>query len=140
MVRQQAIQTVGADFIRDQMTDEGIEEIDEEAMSCDDHFEELELELWPRWKMMSLLNFLVKFMHLKVFHKWTNWPFNMLFRLLKISHREGNKVLDSHYDARRKLRAIGLGYESIHICKYDCALFWKKNALAEVCPVCKTSQ
>ena len=161
VVPQHQIPTVGAtssaNVIRDELTDvlldlanemnfemggadEGIEELDEEAMSYDENFEELKSELWPGCKSMSSLNFLVKLMHLKVMHKWTNRSFDMLCQLLKISHPEGNKVPDSHYDARRKLRAIGLGYESIHVCKYDCALFWKENALAEICPVCKTSR
>lgn len=26
-----------------------------------------------------------------------------------------------------KLHNLGLGYESIHVCKYDCALLWKEN-------------
>ena len=89
---------------------------------------------------MSSFNFLVKLMHLKVMHKWTNRSFDMLCELLKISHPEGNKVPNSYYDAKRKLWDIGLGYESIHMCKYDCSLFWKENALADYCPICRTSR
>ena len=120
--------------------DDRTEEVDEEAMSYEEHFEELQSELWPGCTKMSSLNFLVKLMHLKVMHKWTNRSFDMLCELLKISHPEGNKVPDSYYDAKRKLRDIGLGYESIHVCKYDCALFWKENALADCCPICLTSR
>ena len=29
-----------------------------------------------------------------------------------------------------------MGYESIHVCKHDCALFWKDNANLDECPVC----
>ena len=79
-------------------------------------------------------------MHLKVMHKWTNRSFDMLCELLNISYPEGNKVPDSYYDAKRKLQDIGLGYESIHVCKYDCALFWKENALADCCLICHTSR
>ena len=38
------------------------------------------------------------------------------------------------------MRAIGLGYESIHVRKYDCALFWKENAAYEAYPICKHSR
>ena len=34
------------------------------------------------------------------------------------------------------LRDFGLGYDSIHACKYDCALFWKENETLDKCPVC----
>ena len=35
---------------------------------------------------------------------------------------------------------LGLGYESIHVCKNDCALFWKENASKEICPICSESR
>ncbi|KAL3629961.1 hypothetical protein CASFOL_026273 [Castilleja foliolosa] len=35
---------------------------------------------------------------------------------------------------------LGLGYECIHACKYDCALFWKENEKLETCPICQTSR
>jgi hypothetical protein len=39
-------------------------------------------------------------------------------------------------DARRVLSEVGLGYETIHVCKFDCALFWgdhAKNTHSLVC-------
>ena len=44
------------------------EEVDKEAMSYEEYFEELQSKLWPRCTKMSSLNFLVKLMHLKVMH------------------------------------------------------------------------
>ena len=78
-------------------------------------FEELQLEFWPRSFKISSFNFLVKLMHLKVAHKWTNQSFDMLCDFLRISNPEGNKVPKSHYDVKKKFRAIELGYESIHM-------------------------
>ena len=40
------------------------------------------------------------------------------------------------YDAKKFLRDLGLGYETIHSCKNDCALFWKESANLEKCPTC----
>ena len=37
----------------------------------------------------------------------------------------------SYYDAKKILRDLGLGYETIHVCKYDCALF-EKNMKVEI--------
>ena len=60
----------------------------------------------------------------------------MLCELLKLSHPKDSKIPASYYDAKKKLRSLGLGYEMIHVCKYDCALFWKENANLHECPVC----
>lgn len=59
---------------------------------------------------MSTLNFNVKLMHINVLNKWTNSLFDQLLELLKISHLNEIKILDSHYKAKKKLCGIGLGY------------------------------
>ncbi|KAD5318009.1 hypothetical protein E3N88_17955 [Mikania micrantha] len=38
------------------------------------------------------------------------------------------------------MRKIGLGYQSIHACINDCALFWKENSRMQNCPVCNESR
>ena len=114
---------------------EGMNPVDPEVDAYASMFDNLHSELYPGCPNMSSFAFLVKLMHLKVLHKWTNRSFDALCDMLKASHPRGNKVPDSHYDAKRKLRAVGLGYESIHVCKYDCALFWKEYADAQSCPV-----
>ncbi|XP_028103364.1 uncharacterized protein LOC114302527 [Camellia sinensis] len=40
------------------------------------------------------------------------------------------------YDVKKFLRDLGLGYETIHSCKNDCALFWKESVNLEKCPTC----
>lgn len=42
----------------------------------------------------------------------------------------------SNYDTKNKFKDLGLGYELIHACKYDCALFYKEHQNANKCPVC----
>ena len=106
----------------------------------DDLFAELDAELWPGCTTFSSLNFLVKLMHIKVMNKWTNKSFDDLLKLLKKSHPVDNKIPNSHYEAKMKLHKLGLGYESIHVCQYDCALFWKENACRDTCPICEESR
>ena len=48
--------------------------------------------------------------------------------------------MESHYKAKKLMTKMGLGYMSIHVCKNDCALFWKENSLKETCPVCLESR
>ena len=103
-------------------------------------FNELQAELWSGCTKISTLNFMVKLMRIKVLNKWTNTLFDQLLELLLISHTDRNKIPDSHYDAKKKLRGLDIGYQSINICKYDCELLWKKNEDLQCCPICKTSR
>ncbi|KAA0040682.1 uncharacterized protein E5676_scaffold534G00180 [Cucumis melo var. makuwa] len=45
-------------------------------------------------------------------------------------------IRSSFYEAKRKLRDLGLGYETIHACKYDCVLYWKEFVDLQHCPTC----
>ena len=106
----------------------------------DDLFKEMEIELYPGCQKFSALNFLVKLMHLKVLNKWSNKSFDMLLKLLNEALPTGTILPSSHYESKTKLSNLGLGYESIHVCKYDCALFWKEHAKLQNCPVCGESR
>ena len=79
-------------------------------------------ELYPGMSSFSVLNFLVKLMHLKVMSKWTNKLFDELLKLLKLTFSKID-LIDSHYEAKKLMAKMGLGYKSIHMCKNDCALF-----------------
>ena len=70
-----------------------------------------------------LLKFFGKIDALKILNKWTNRSFDKLLKLLKEAFPEGCKFLYSHYVAKKLLAKLGLGYESIHVCKHDCSLF-----------------
>ena len=101
---------------------------------------EMSSELYPGCKNYSTLNFLVKLMHLKVINKCSNHFFDGLLELLVDAMPEGTMLPKSYYEAKAKLRSLGLGYETIDVCKDDCALFWKENADLESCPICGTSR
>ncbi|KAA0035843.1 uncharacterized protein E5676_scaffold344G00560 [Cucumis melo var. makuwa] len=45
-------------------------------------------------------------------------------------------IPSSFYEAKRKLHDLGLEYETIHACKYDCVLYWKEFAHLQHCPTC----
>ncbi|KAM6572621.1 hypothetical protein CsatA_016701 [Cannabis sativa] len=85
---------------------------------------------------MLALDFLAKLMHLKVSNKWSENSFNMLLQLLKGVFPEETNFPTSYHDSKQMLRDFGFGYELIHACKYDCALFWKEHASCEKCPIC----
>ncbi|KAA0056494.1 CACTA en-spm transposon protein [Cucumis melo var. makuwa] len=45
-------------------------------------------------------------------------------------------ISSSFYEAKRKLRDLGLRYETIHAYKYDCVLYWKEFVDLQDCPTC----
>ena len=92
-------------------------------------------KLYPGVSSFSLLNFLVKLMHLKVLNKWINNSINELLKFLKLAFPKIDLV-DSHYEARKLMTKMGLVYRSIHVCKNDRALFWNENSLKEIRPIC----
>nr|GEY94750.1 hypothetical protein [Tanacetum cinerariifolium] len=51
------------------------------------------------------------------------------------------KLPKSYYEAKKSMKKVGLGYESIDACINDCRLFWgKDNKDEEICPTCKASR
>ena len=46
----------------------------------------------------------------------------------------------SYTAAKSVLCEVGLGYETIHVCKFDCALFWGNYSNDTHCPECGTSR
>ena len=104
--------------------------------NIDNLFGEAHKALYPGCTKFSTLTFLVKLMHIKVLNRWSNKSFDMLLELLLDAFPNGTSIPKSHYDVKKMLRDFGLGYDSIHACKYDCALFWKENEKLHNCPVC----
>ena len=102
----------------------------------DDLFDQAKKELYSGCKNFSVFTFLVKLMHVKVLNRWSNKSFDMLLQILKKAFPEGANIPASYYDAKKMLRDLGLGYETIHVCKYDCALFWRENEGRDGCPTC----
>ncbi|KAF7114877.1 hypothetical protein RHSIM_RhsimUnG0071800 [Rhododendron simsii] len=88
----------------------------------------------------TVLAFVVKILHVKVFKKLGNETFDMIMKIIKemlpVDHEIESIIPWNIYDAKKFLRDLGLGYIPIHACKYDCALFGKENANLENCPTC----
>ncbi|KAL4016879.1 hypothetical protein IC575_024541 [Cucumis melo] len=94
-------------------------------------------ELYPNRSEFLSSNFLVKLMHVKVLNGWSNKSFDMLLELLRASFPMCSTTIpSSFYEAKRKLHDLGLEYETIHACKYDCVLYWKEFAHLQHCPTC----
>ncbi|KAA0035646.1 uncharacterized protein E6C27_scaffold285G003370 [Cucumis melo var. makuwa] len=94
-------------------------------------------EFYPGCSEFSSLNFLVKLMHVKILNGWSNKSFDMLLELLRAAFSMCSTIIpSSFYEANRKLCDLGLGYETIHVCKYDCVLYLKEFAHLQYCLTC----
>ena len=77
----------------------------------------------PGCKSITRMVFIMRVLHIKTYMRMTNKTFNMLFQLLNLALPDVN-FLKSYADAKRALSDLGLGYETIHVCKYDNILYW----------------
>ena len=75
----------------------------------------------------------------KTYARTTNKAFNLSCKLVCAGLPHVN-FPKSYNDAKSVLSEVGLGYETIHVCKFDYALFWGENANKTYCPVCGYSR
>ncbi|XP_074346425.1 uncharacterized protein LOC141685209 [Apium graveolens] len=106
----------------------------------DDLFDSLHMPLYDNCRDFSVLNPVVRLMSIKVVNKLIYKAFEYILRSFKEMLPEGNKMPDNYYQTRKLLCEVGLGYEQIDVCRYDCALFYGENVNALSCPVCKSSR
>ena len=69
----------------------------------------------------------------------TNKSIDMMLELLAQMLPVGSELPKSYYEAKKILRDLGIWYESIHACKYDCVLFRAEYESLEHCPICGES-
>jgi hypothetical protein len=99
--------------------------------------EEMKQELYPGGEC-SRFSFVVKLLHIKSFYRISNVAFTALLKVLS-STFPNCSIPATYEEAKRLIRALGLGYNSIHVCPNNCVLFWKTLAKKDVCPICGTS-
>ncbi|XP_024155882.1 uncharacterized protein LOC112163849 [Rosa chinensis] len=108
----------------------------EDKDNYDKLLQEAERELYPGCTEYSVLTFVVELIHCKVDNLWTNKSVDTLLQMMKKMCPKPNNIPESYYACKKILKGIGLGYETIHVCKHDCALFYKENEGKDKCPVC----
>jgi hypothetical protein len=80
-------------------------------------------ELYPGGEC-SRFSFVVKLLHIKSFYKISNVAFTALLKVLS-STFPNCSIPATYEEAKRLIRALGLGYNSIHVCPNNCVLFRK---------------
>ena len=87
----------------------------------------------------SRFSFLVRLLYMKSHYRVSNSYFDALLALLSYAFPSSN-VPKSCVEARKYIRELGQGYESIHVCKNNYVLFWGDREELQVCPKCKESR
>ncbi|XP_039123321.1 uncharacterized protein LOC120259929 [Dioscorea cayenensis subsp. rotundata] len=84
----------------------------------------------------SVLMAMVMLMNMKVQSHITNKGFDTLLDILNYLCPKPNSIPVSFYATNKMLKDLGLGYEKINSCKYNCALFYKEHKFLDRYPEC----
>jgi len=85
--------------------------------------EEMKQQLSPGGPC-TRFSFVVKLLHIKSFYRISNGGFTAILKLLSSSFPNCS-IPASYQEAKRLIHALGLGYNSIHVCPNNCVLFRK---------------
>jgi hypothetical protein len=97
-------------------------------------------ELYPNCKKYTQLRFLVRLLHIKLLGGWIGRSMNLLLDLLNDALPESSTLPKSFYEAKKLVKFVGIGYNSIHSCENDCILYSKDYAKFNSCLNCKVSR
>ena len=63
-----------------------------------------------------------------------------MLKFIKDAFPVGETFPKSYYEAKKMIEGLGLSYNKIHACPYDCMLYRKEHENDTECYVCKTSR
>ncbi|KAL6584942.1 hypothetical protein OROMI_004231 [Orobanche minor] len=96
--------------------------------------------LYPGCKM-TILDSVMETMRLKVENRSSIKAVDDYLELTGNMLPEGHRLPNTHVKMRRILKDLGLSYIKIHVCRYDCVLYWgQPNEHLTRCPVCDTER
>ncbi|XP_076908827.1 uncharacterized protein LOC143565868 [Bidens hawaiensis] len=89
---------------------------------------------------LTKLSALVQLLKLKSKHGVSHKFVDELLKLLKKMLPADNEIVNNMYEGKRMMKAMGSGYEKIHVCINDCIIYYKDYKDLEACPVCNKSR
>nr|KYP30927.1 hypothetical protein KK1_049591 [Cajanus cajan] len=124
----------------DDIIDEDNEELDKETTRFCKLVNDAHQEVYPGCKNFSKLSIIVRLLHIKNLHGWSNVSFNMLLQLLRELFPENSCLPSTFQDCKFIIKDLGFSYEKIHACPNDCILFRKEYENEDTCPKCHSSR
>ena len=113
--------------------------VDDDYEKYDRLLQEAQTPLYPDSEE-TVLGAVLKAMELKVDNEWTDNSINRLCTYINGLLPKKHKFPLTYTRIKGILKDIGLGYQTIDACEYNCALFYKDNAKLDFCPKCHTSR
>jgi hypothetical protein len=101
--------------------------------------EEAKKEMHEGCKTYTRLAFIIRLLYVKSYSRITNRAFDLIMQLLCAALPWVN-FPKSYADAKSVLSEVGLGYQNIHVCKFNCSLFWGDHEKDTHCHVCDFSR
>ena len=89
---------------------------------------------------LSVFAAMVTFLQVKTSEQMTNKSFDVMLAALCKSFPDASELPHTYSKMKNFHRAVGIGYDMIHVCKNNCVLFWKDYANLSECPKCKSSR
>ena len=89
---------------------------------------------------LSVFLAMVTFLQVKTSERMTNNSFDAMLKAFLKCCPAVSELTQTYSKMKNFLRAVGLGYDMIHVCKNNCVLFRKDYANLSECPKCKSSR
>jgi len=89
---------------------------------------------------VSVFSAMVTFLQVKTSERMTNKSFDAMLAAFRESFPDASELPHTYSKMKNFLRAVGIGYDMIHVCKNNCVLFRKDYANLSECPKCKSSR
>ena len=89
---------------------------------------------------LSVFSAMVTFLQVKTSERMTNKSFDAMLDAFRKSFPDASELPHTYSKMKNFLRAVGIGYDMIHVCKNNCVLFRKDYANLSECPKCKSSR
>jgi len=124
----------------DDTIDEDNGEFDTETTRFSKLIRDAHQEVYPGSKNFSKLSIIVRLLHIKNLHGWSNVSFDMLLKVLEELLPENSCLPSSYQDCKLIIKDLGFSYEKIDSCPNDCVLFRKEYENEVRCPKCHASR
>ena len=92
-----------------------------------DMLEAADRELWSGCKKATQFSVAARLLNIKSEYRIPEQCFNAICQLMKDGLPEDNNMVDSLYETKKLIQALGLPVEHIDCCRYGCMLYWRDN-------------
>ena len=95
-------------------------------------------ELWPGCEKVTQLSVVARLLNIQSEYRIPEQCFNSICQLMKDGLPEDNTMVDSLYDSKKLIQALGLPVEVIDCCRFSYMLYWRGDKDLLQCKFCET--